>query len=203
MELKPAARIGVGAIGKPGKRTFYLVATGTQGSLALKCEKFQVEALAARLDELLSGIASELGKPRRTDFDKLLEEIEAPEAPAKFDWVVGEMGIGYDPEEDLVLLVARSSGEDSESSTIGVSWGSDIEDANDDGVEVGEGSGEEEARIWITRSQAEVLALQSAAVAVAGRKLCPFCTMPIDPEEGHDCFARNGHKKARLTPGGD
>ena len=202
MELKPAAKIAVGATGKPGKRTFFLIATGSEGSLVVKCEKFQVEALAARLDELLAGIATELGKPRRTDFDKLLEEIQEPEIPARFDWVVGEIGIGYDPEEDLILVVARSAeaeeGEVPEDST-SLDFG--LQPRSEE-FEIGDETSSEEARIWITRSQAEVLAIQSAAVAAAGRKLCPFCTMPIDPDEGHDCFARNGHKEARLAPGG-
>ncbi len=190
MELKPASSIQIGAIGAPGKRTFYLRAEGAEGVVALKCEKFQIEALAARLDELLSGIASEMGKPRRTDFDRLLEEMEEPEAPSEFDWTVSELGVGYDPEHDLILLVARSTESEDEP------WPDMAR------VSEGEESGAEEARIWITRGQAEVLALQGAAVAAAGRKLCPFCTMPIDPEEGHDCFARNGHKRARLSPGG-
>lgn len=190
MELKPASSIQIGAIGEPGNRTFYLRASGPGGEVALRCEKFQVEGLASRLDELLSTIASELGKPRRTDLESLLEEIEEAPAPPEFDWAVSELGIGYDPEEDLILVVARSTERESDEST-------DLF-----AVELGEESGGEEARIWITRGQAEVLALQSAVVGAAGRKLCPFCTMPIDPEEGHDCFARNGHKRARLSPGG-
>lgn len=190
LELKPASTIQVGAIGKPGKRTFYLRAAGPGGEVALRCEKFQVEALAARLDELLAGIASKLGKARRSDYEALLEEVEESDAPSEFDWSVSELGIGYDPEDDLILVLARST-ESEGDETIDVS-----------ALEPGDESGAEEVRIWVTRGQAEVLALQSAAVAAAGRKLCPFCAMPVDPDEGHDCFARNGHKRAQLSPGG-
>jgi uncharacterized repeat protein (TIGR03847 family) len=191
LELKPASRIQIGAIGEPGNRIFFLRAAGAEGEIALRCEKFQVEALAARLDELLSGIASELGKPRRTDYESLVEEIEEAETPEGFDWTVAELGIGYDPEDDLILVVARSV----ETEEAG---GGDTSV-----LEPGDEAGGEEARIWITRGQAEVLALQGAAVVAAGRNLCPFCTLPIDPGEEHDCFARNGHKKARLFPSED
>ncbi len=189
MELKPAKSVQVGAIGKPGRRVFFLRASGPGGELALKCEKFQVEALASRLDELLSGIASELARPRRTDYERILEEIGESEAPESLDWAIAELGIGYDPQEDLVLLVARSVSTEEEGSPLETEF--DLE----------EGAGDE-ARIWITRAQAEALAYQCAVVAAAGRRSCPFCTMPIDPEEGHDCFSRNGHKRARLAPGG-
>lgn len=52
IELNPVSRITVGAIGEPGRRTFYLQARRGPMLLTLVCEKDQVSELCIALQAL-------------------------------------------------------------------------------------------------------------------------------------------------------
>ena len=52
-ELDPVDRIAVAAVGEPGQRRFFLLATGSGRTLTLGCEKSQVQALVVRLHQML------------------------------------------------------------------------------------------------------------------------------------------------------
>src|SRR3989442_5872996 len=92
----------VGAVGEPGKRTFYLQGREAQTVVTLKCEKEQVGALAEYVAGLLVRLKT-LDKPAVKDMP-LLEPIEAV-------WDVGAVGVGYDDRADRVLVVANEAGE--------------------------------------------------------------------------------------------
>ena len=83
---------------------------------------------------------------------------------------VGEMGLGYDTDNDLVILVAREIL---------------AQDQEEDEVQV--------VRFWCTRSQMRALCNWGMEVASRGRPLCPQCGEPMDPE-GHFCPKKNGNK---------
>ena len=83
---------------------------------------------------------------------------------------VGEIGLGYDAESDLVVLVAREILEE----------GQEADDANT-------------VRFWCTREQVRALARWGIEVVSRGRPSCPQCGEPINPE-GHFCPKKNGHK---------
>jgi uncharacterized repeat protein (TIGR03847 family) len=190
VDIKPASYIGIGAIGEPGKRTFFLAVKGEDIELWLKCEKTLVEALSAGLEDLLRNIERDLGRPRVADPTDILESLEDPEEPPVFAGEVAELGIGYDSEDDLVVLVARSPFSEGDREEYPID-GSILEDLDED---IDDEAREVEVRMWITRRQAEALAFQGAIVAAAGRKPCPFCLMPMD-SEGHECFGGNGHRE--------
>ena len=78
--------------------------------------------------------------------------------------------LGYDEEDDLLVLVAR-----------------EIEET-DDGLQ--EAS---VARFWCTRSQLRASCKWGLEVASRGRPICGNCGQPRDPE-GHFCPKSNGHK---------
>lgn len=83
---------------------------------------------------------------------------------------VGELGLGYDADRDLVVLVTREL--------------------------VPEGENAEEAgvvRFWCSRSQIRAMCHWGMEVAARGRPTCPQCGEPMEPE-GHFCPKRNGHK---------
>ncbi len=83
---------------------------------------------------------------------------------------VGELGLGYDMDNDLVVLVAREL--------------------------VGEDEDAEQARtvrFWCSRGQIRAMCHWGMEVAARGRPLCPQCGEPMDPE-GHFCPKKNGHK---------
>ena len=82
----------------------------------------------------------------------------------------GEMGLGYDADRDLIVILAREI----------VVEGSDPEEAS-------------VVRFWCSRQQASQLAAWSDEVVNRGRPICPLCGQPMDPA-GHFCPKKNGHR---------
>lgn len=168
-DLNPVTHITVGAVGKPGKRTFYL--QGRQGMtiVTLTSEKEQIAALSKGIDDLLERLG--MGNPAVL-VNALEMELSQPLEPL---FRIGQLGLGYDAEQKLVVLVAYELPEDE-----------NVEEVN-------------VARFWATADQLRVLARHAASIVAAGRPICVLCGRPIDPE-GHFCPKRNGHgEKATLT----
>lgn len=157
-DLDPVEVISVGTVGDPGQRVFYLQARARGEWLTLKLEKVQVAALADSIQNLLA----DLPQP-----DSTPEPEFHPLEPA---WVVGELGLAYDPASDRVLLVAQEAdfGEDGDPAT---------------GV----------ARFRLTREQVAALAIQGRLLVESGRPPCPVCGYPLEPS-GHSCPRLNGHR---------
>ena len=83
---------------------------------------------------------------------------------------VGEIGLGYDKERDLVMMVMREillDGDEPEDAAL--------------------------IRFWCTRSQAWAMARWGVDVVRRGRPLCPQCGQPIEPG-GHFCPKKNGYR---------
>ncbi len=170
-DLNPVTHITVGAIGKPGKRTFYL--QGRQGVqiITLLTEKEQVSALSQGIDQLLErlGAANQGASVQVTETEMELSE------PIEPVFRIGQLGLGYDAEKGLLVLVAYELPEEENPSTINV------------------------VRFWATPEQMRALARHAAGVVAGGRPICVLCGRPIDPE-GHFCPKRNGHgAKATLN----
>jgi uncharacterized repeat protein (TIGR03847 family) len=107
-ELDPVDRIAVAAVGNPGERRFFLVATGSGRQLTLSCEKSQVQALLLRLNQMMEA----QGIPpveKATEAGALV--------PGDPEWQVGEMGLGYHEARRMFVLVASqgSAGEEGQS----------------------------------------------------------------------------------------
>jgi uncharacterized repeat protein (TIGR03847 family) len=162
-ELDPVDRIAVAAVGRPGERQFFLLATGSGRQLTLACEKTQVQALIVRLHQMMEaqGIA-----PAE-------KATEAALVPGEPEWQVGEMGLGYHEARRMFVLVA--------------SQGSAQEN------EKGEGQSDDapSVRFWLSHEQVGRFAKQAETVLTAGRPLCPRCGLPMDPA-GHPCPVSNG-----------
>lgn len=163
-ELDPVDRIAVAAVGEPGQRRFFLVASGSGHTLTLACEKSQIQALIARLQQMLES-----------------QGIERPEAaaegghvdPGEPEWQIGEMGLGYHEARRMFVLVASqgAAGETAEEAA-----------GTDDAPSV---------RFWLSADQVAGFSRQAEAVLAAGRPLCPRCGLPMDPA-GHPCPVMNG-----------
>lgn len=168
-DLNPVTHITVGAIGVPGKRTFYL--QGQQGAtiVTLVTEKEQVAALTKGIDELLD----RLGTGSKTVQVNALEmELSQPVEPL---FRIGQLGLGYDADQKLMVLVAYELPENENADVVNV------------------------VRFWATADQMRTVARHAAGVVAGGRPICVLCGRPIDPE-GHFCPKRNGHgEKATLT----
>jgi uncharacterized repeat protein (TIGR03847 family) len=168
-EVNPVERITAGAIGPPGKRVFYVQGQGGDQLITLIVEKQQVQSLAVGLEQFLSELHERHPDLPAADPDYQESEMTLLD-PIDPLFRVGHMGLGYDEETDMLVLVAR-----------------EIQPADADPDEAAV------ARFWCSRSQLRQMCLWGLEVAERGRPICGNCGQPIDPE-GHFCPKRNGHK---------
>jgi uncharacterized repeat protein (TIGR03847 family) len=162
-DMNPVSRVTVGAIGEPGQRTFFL--QGRQGTtlVSLLAEKEQMNSLAQGVTEMLTRLGEKADAP--SDVSEYELELEQPVEPL---FRIGQLGLGYDQESDLLVIVAYAVPESEDQEAVDV------------------------VRFWASRDQMRALARHVAQVAAAGRPVCVLCGRPIDPE-GHFCPRRNGH----------
>ena len=172
-ELDPVEAISVAAVGEPGRRQFFLLASGHGRTLTLGCEKSQIQALITRLQQMMEaqGVAASEGSAAAPNLQ-----------PGEPEWQVGEMGLGYHEGRKMFVLVA-SEGATAES---GESEAAEAAEARatpaDDAPSV---------RFWLSHRQAADFSQQAEKVVSAGRPLCPRCGLPMDPA-GHPCPVMNG-----------
>src|SRR5207237_3756699 len=98
-DLKPVESIGVIAEGAPGQRHFFLQVEAGGKAVALACEKFHVQGLVQRIQELLAeqGAKGAAGK------------ASAPGARSEAVWEIAELGLGYNESKSLFVIVAREA----------------------------------------------------------------------------------------------
>ena len=150
-ELDPVDQIAVAAVGQPGQRQFFLLASGRGRTLTLTCEKSQIQALLVRLQQMIEAQG--------------IEGVEAPGAastllPGEPEWQVGEMGLGYHEDRRMFVLVASQGAAGEEGAS------------TDDAPSV---------RFWLSHKQVVAFSKQAETVLTAGRPLCPRCGLPMDP----------------------
>ena len=88
--------VGVGAIGEPGARVFYLQARTADQVVTFKVEKQQVAQLAAWL-------VGELSEMERAEEDAPPAILYEPVEPV---WTVGPIGVAYVAEDDRFVIEA-------------------------------------------------------------------------------------------------
>ena len=169
-ELRPVNKITTDAIGEPGKRVFYLQAISDDQLITLIIEKQQVQSLAIGVEQFLQDLQSRHPEISEASPDFIESEmsLEKPIDPA---FRVGQLGLGYDEESDLLVLVAREL----------------------PNVETEEETGSV-ARLWCTRSQIRAMCHWGLEIASRGRPICGNCGQPID-QDGHFCPKSNGHSR--------
>jgi uncharacterized repeat protein (TIGR03847 family) len=100
IDLDPIDGIGVGTIGPPGERQFFLRASSGGETFVLYCEKFHVQGLVVRIRQELE--ARGLGAPP--------EALQTPPAePGDPEWTIGQLGLGYHENKRLFVIVARQA----------------------------------------------------------------------------------------------
>jgi uncharacterized repeat protein (TIGR03847 family) len=169
IDLQPVSHITTDAIGQPGKRVFYIQGWQNERTVTLIVEKIQIQSLAVGVEQFLADVQVKFPNLSEASADYTEEKmhIHPPVDPL---FRVGEMGLGYDPENDLVVLAAREilvEGNDPEETSV--------------------------VRFWCTRSQIRAMARWAVELASRGRPICPQCGEPMEPE-GHFCPKKNGHK---------
>lgn len=168
MDFNPVSRITIGSVGQPGQRVFLLQASQGSSMITLKLEKEQAMVLASSVIELLEELDQKYPRSQ-SKFDKPLSSDLMLREPMDPAFVIGQIGLGYDQDQDLVVLV--------------------VQEIEFEGLEK-----PATARFWATRAQIQALSDHTLEVASRGRPICPLCDSPIDPE-GHFCPRSNGHEK--------
>jgi len=169
-ELDPVDRIAVAAIGQPGERQFFLVASGRGRQLTLACEKSQVQALLVRLNQMMESQGIPAAENARATSGLV---------PGEPEWQVGEMGLGYHEARRMFVLVASQA-------AAGRAQG-----ASDSGADEPSSDDAPSVRFWLSHDQVVAFSKQAETVLTAGRPLCPRCGLPMDPA-GHPCPVSNG-----------
>lgn len=172
IELDSVDGLSTGAVGEPGQRAFYLQARKEAAQLTVLVEKEQVALLASEAVAFLDRIANEYPEDGialpASDAD--LREPTVPLFRARL------IGLGFDPERELVLIELRERSAEEEEEDGEAERAPAAEDDEEGFV----------ARVYATRPQVRALAARGAAVVAAGRPPCPLCDQPMDPA-GHRC----------------
>jgi uncharacterized repeat protein (TIGR03847 family) len=146
IELNPVDFVTIGTIGPKGQRIFHLQAgKGTQ-LVSLIIEKEQAWALSEAINDLIDDLNK--SKPLTTsgaDVGQMDMDLREPIRPM---FRVAQMGIGYDEDRELIVLVAQElvpRGEEEEESDPGV------------------------VRLWCSRDQMRALSIHALETVQAGR----------------------------------
>ncbi len=171
MDLNPITHITVDAIGQPGDRVFYLQGRNANQVVTLLVEKFQIQTLALAVESLMAELREK--SPDLVDASPdYVEEEMTVEPPLDPLFRVGEINLGYDPQKDLLILIAKEVL-----------------------IETPEGDAQQpsEVRFWCTRSQLWSLSRWGIELASRGRPVWPSTGEPILPP-GEFSPKNNGHK---------
>ncbi len=173
IELNPVYRITADAIGEPGNRTFYMQARQGALLITLLCEKEQVRALSEAAQQMLEEL--KIKYPKGANYMQLQMDMSLEE-PLTPEFRVGQMGLGYDKDNDLVVIVA-----------------SELlpEDVDQEEASV--------VRLFCSRAQIDAMARHALEVVARGRPICPLCGRPIDTSAAHFCPRSNGHADELVT----
>lgn len=166
IELDDVDGLGTGAVGAPGQRAFYIQARTEQTQLTVLVEKEQVDLLSTEAVAFLDKIADKYPE-LPFDLPQTQSALREPTVPL---FRARLIGLGFDPERELVLIELRERSEE------------EAEESNDDGAD-DEGY---VARIYATRAQVRAMAARGAEAVAGGRPPCPLCEQPMDPS-GHRC----------------
>ena len=106
IDVDPCDHITADAIGQPGQRVFYIQAFQDQRTVSVIIEKTQLESLAIGVEKFLSQVSKQNPALPEASGDYMEEgmRIHPPLDPL---FRVGEIGLGYDRDRDLVVVFVK------------------------------------------------------------------------------------------------
>lgn len=149
IELKPADFVTVGTVGPKGQRLFHLQAGNEKQLVTLILEKEQTRALAEALKELLDDLNArypDLSEPE-VNLSRWDMSLRDPLEPL---FRIAQMGLGYDEESNMVVLVAQE--------LLVLDEEQEIDPPEPQAV-----------RIWVAREQMRALSEYAAIIVKKGR----------------------------------
>jgi uncharacterized repeat protein (TIGR03847 family) len=165
VEFDPVDSLSAGSFGVPGDRTFLIQARKGSAVLSVLVEKEQIALLSVEAEQFLARLDDEY--PEQVP---AVSPLEAPVAEAVPLFRARLIGLGFDPERELVLLELRETAVDEEGEA-------------PPSLEDSEGH---VARLYASRAQLRAMARIGAESVSGGRPPCPLCDRPMDPS-GHIC----------------
>jgi uncharacterized repeat protein (TIGR03847 family) len=178
-----------GAVGEPGRRTFYLQIRSGGETVTIRCEKQQVATISTYLRRALASLPVPEGQPPRTAM-QLSEPVDEA-------FVLGAVALEFNTVADHFVLHLREFSPDIAD---GDDWEDDAdasmgEEPEDDDVGTHPFPGDEgdvlsRVRAGMSRAQAVAFCDHTDRVVAAGRPNCVYCELPIDPD-GHFCPRMN------------
>ncbi len=166
IDLNPASHLTVGTVGAPGQRTFFLQGSRGTQTISLVIEKEQAILLGDSLETFLEELNRKHPPSTREVSEPVWTDMRLRE-PAEELFRVGNMGLGYSENDELIVLIAYEMVEEGEEPNV--------------------------VSFWVTRAQVQALINHITDVVKQGRPICGNCGRPIDPD-GHFCPQRNGHR---------
>jgi uncharacterized repeat protein (TIGR03847 family) len=174
-ELNPVEFITIGTVGPKGQRIFHLQAGSKTDIVTLTIEKEQASALSEAIRELLQDLDRRFPPKTETPTGENMNmELREPIDP-KFR--VARMGLGYDEDRDMVVLVAQELLVSTSSAVLAEEEDEEADDAFDPFDELfstddeGSDDGDEPGivRLWCNREQMRALSTHSMNTVQSGR----------------------------------
>lgn len=150
IDLNPVDFITVGTIGPKGQRIFHLQGGKDNQIISLTIEKEQAWALSEAIREMLDDLQErfpDADAPPEEDIKGVDMDLREPIEPI---FRVAQMGLGYDEDRNLVVLVAQEM--------VPLDENADPAEAEPSVV-----------RMWCSRDQMRLLSLFTLEVVKAGR----------------------------------
>ncbi|GAA1187840.1 putative repeat protein (TIGR03847 family) [Kitasatospora gansuensis] len=177
-------RFVAGTVGQPGARAFFLQASARGRITSVLLEKAQVAALAERVEQVLDEAI------RRSDGEADIPAVAPAELidtapldlPLEEEFRVGTMALAWDGTDECLVVEAQAVTEAEE------------EGEEDTAAFEDDENGPDLLRVRLSGAMARVFAKRALDLVAAGRKPCPFCNLPLDPE-GHLCPRANGYRR--------
>jgi uncharacterized repeat protein (TIGR03847 family) len=173
-------RFVAGTVGQPGDRVFYLQASEQSRLISVALEKQQVAVLAERIGSLLEEVHRRFGAdvPDEPPADDL--DVDPLDVPVEEEFKVGTMGLGWDAESKAVVIELLAISEEEVDEAV-------VLDDTEEGPDA--------VRVFLSPTAARAFAQRADRVVNAGRKPCPLCAEPLDPD-GHICPRQNGYRRS-------